>query len=558
MIIKEKEKFDTNLFEIPINNKNFTSLSNNIIKFNDDKWDLSPLITHNLEGLSLSRRIINFSKCKEPLIRNILKKYTWITLAKGNKKATSICSSINDSFIQRTYKFLDKNKFKTFEEFDLKKIYLIIDFLKDKCLSPSSINSSIINMLEILNTSFTYKWEGASKKFIVLDDKISNILGLKKYEEFKKTYDKSVPDDIFNQIIYYAINVDDYLLEYRNKKPLMRKGFKMINLAKFGILIQSYTGLRISEILTLKYDCLEIDDENNYWLNYTSSKTKKEPITEKIIISKETKSTTEKLINLSQPYRDYIYNANTELYNGIKNNIFFSISNRKDKIITVPRSNEWSVKELKRFIKRNDIQFRKETNKYILYPLKSHQFRHTFAKNLINSGVPIRVIERHYAHVSIDMTNNYITLKNKKLESDYIDTFLKSDYIYSSGSIGDEFKDIVNNLKLEKDLSDIIDELSKRFGINPLPMGMCLMDFKKGHCTNTGSEGCYYSNCKDFVSNSNFLNTFYKQKELIETEIERTKDNKFAKMTFQVNLKKKKKLDEIINKIEARKSDEKN
>jgi hypothetical protein len=317
-------------------------------------------------------------------------------------------------------------------------------------------------------------------------------------------------------------------------------------LLRYGILIQAFTGLRISEVLTLKEDCLSIRN-NKYWLTYTSSKTSKEPIDKTILISKIVYNEIGDLIEITKEYRRILKDLKDSYSIAIKKYIFLKSSNYKDYTIITPKSVSWTGHYLELFIKNNNITCLNEKGEKEFYHLKSHFFRHTFAKKLVNNGVPLRVIKRHYAHVSIDMTMRYITLNHETIEKDYIKTFIEAKTIYTNGKEGDLFKQIVNQVGIRNSIDDVINNLTKRFGINPLPMGLCIMDFKKGHCTHTGSEGCYFSNCKDFVTNITFLDNFIKQRDLILNELERIKDNKFAKMTFQVNLQKKEKLNEIIN-----------
>lgn len=534
------------IFDMPIFSYEYLSQKNEVFSFIDDEWNLFKLIKNNRTGLSKFNYIINFSKIKEDKIKIIIKQFTWFLLAKGKLSPKTISLYINNHFTGTIYKIFNKYNIKSFEEIDNKFILKIaeeLNVISNSNLYKATILKTIIN---ICNTSLKYEWENSPKNFLQLET--SPYKYYLKEDTLKEQKDDSIPDVIFHKIIKCAEEESYYQINYQSNLPMKSlkgacKDIKMINREKFGILIQAFTGLRISEVLTLKYDCL-IKRKNTYWLKYTSSKVFKEPTEKKILIHEKTYHLINQLIEITQPYRDILKNYNDDYSNSIKDMIFLTSSCKK-RPISVAKSTQWTMEHIKRFIKRNHIT----DNNEILYPLRSHQFRHNFAKKLVNDSVPLRIIKRHYSHISIDMTAYYTTVMQEKLEKDYIETYIKSNSFYYSGDIGKNFKDEINNIKIEKSIDEIYSSLSKRFGINPLPMGLCLLDYKKGHCTHTGSEGCYFSRCNDFITNSSFLPIFERQQELLEKEIYRTKDNKFAEMTYKLNLVKKEKITTIIKKL---------
>jgi integrase len=526
-------------FSIPINNDEYIGLKNNLFSFTADIWNCSKLVKNNLQGIQKDKYIIDFSKIKEDKLKLILKQFTWFLIAQDKVRIETIALKINLHFTSIIYKFFIRYKIKSFRNINNKILNQYVQsLLNEKNYSSSFLATNVSIFLDICNTSYLYKWDNGTQSNIFLES--SPYIYFNVAEHKLKTRDLSIPNKIFNEIIFKANEMNKFMI-----KELYQE-IPVPNLLRYGILIQAFTGLRISEVLTLKEDCLSIRN-NKYWLTYTSSKTSKEPIDKTILISKIVYNEIGDLIEITKEYRRILKDLKDSYSIAIKKYIFLKSSNYKDYTIITPKSVSWTGHYLELFIKNNNITCLNEKGEKEFYHLKSHFFRHTFAKKLVNNGVPLRVIKRHYAHVSIDMTMRYITLNHETIEKDYIKTFIEAKTIYTNGKEGDLFKQIVNQVGIRNSIDDVINNLTKRFGINPLPMGLCIMDFKKGHCTHTGSEGCYFSNCKDFVTNITFLDNFIKQRDLILNELERIKDNKFAKMTFQVNLQKKEKLNEIIN-----------
>lgn len=536
-------------FSIPINNDEYIGLKNNLFSFASDLWDCSKLVKNNLQGIHKNKYILDFTKIKEDNLKLILKQFAWFLIAQDKVKIVTIASKINLHFISVIYKFFRRYKIKSFRNINNKILNQYVQsLLNEKNYSSSFLATNVSTFLDICNTSYLYKWENGSQLNIFLES--SPYIYFNVGEHKLKTRDLSIPNEIFNEIIFKANEMNKFIIKENGDILKVKRGLcldiPVPNLVRYGILIQAFTGLRISEVLTLKEDCLSIRN-NKYWLTYTSSKTSKEPINKTILISKIVYDEISDLIEITKEYRTILKDQKDDYLIAIKKYLFLKSSNYRNYTIITPKSDSWTKSSLMIFIKKYNITFLNEKGEEELYPLKSHSFRHTFAKKLVNDGVPLRVIKRHYAHVSIDMTMRYVTLKHETIERDYIKTFIEAKTIYTNGKEGDLFKQIVNQVGIRNSIDDVINNLTKRFGINPLPMGLCIMDFKKGHCTHTGSEGCYFSNCKDFVTNITFLDNFIKQRDLILNELERIKDNKFAKMTFQVNLQKKEKLNEIIN-----------
>ena len=95
------------------------------------------------------------------------------------------------------------------------------------------------------------------------------------------------------------------------------------------------------------------------------------------------------------------FTANLRCESGLKE--LFLIRRKK---IHVSSMQSWNSSRLAPFIKRWNIR----DSKGDLYHLTSHQFRATYVRELVKKKVPIALIMKQYAHVSLEMTAHYLTL----------------------------------------------------------------------------------------------------------------------------------------------------
>ncbi|WP_294967199.1 hypothetical protein [Sulfurimonas sp.] len=143
---------------------------------------------------------------------------------------------------------------------------------------------------------------------------------------------------------------------------------------------------------------------------------------------------------------------------------------------------------------------------------------------------------------------HYINITKDELKKSYIQGMLEADTIFTQGKEGEVFRSGINNAKSVTDLNEVVNGISKLYGINPLPFGLCLYDFKRGNCPNLGAQSCYMVGCSDFVTNETFLPNFENEINLLQTHITKCQSNnqviEVKKATHQLN-----KLKTIIDKI---------
>lgn len=190
-----------------------------------------------------------------------------------------------------------------------------------------------------------------------------------------------IPEKIYAQILWHAI--------YDETDEVTRS----------GIIIQSQTGLRISEVLSLEENCLRTDGGGNWQLMYHLKKTvRSEPQKRQIPANRLVCETVERLAESTEALRRE--SGRKEL---------FLVRNHG--IRPVSQTN-WNQGRLKNFLRRWEITGENGSE----YELHSHQFRATYVRNQLLSGGQIDQIQAHFGHVSPEMTARYVHLSEKDLE----------------------------------------------------------------------------------------------------------------------------------------------
>lgn len=326
---------------------------------------------------------------------------------------------------------------------------------------------------------------------------------------------KPIPPDVFDKILYHAVHDEKNVL------------------TKAGIIIQSQTGLRINEVLSIQEGCVKTTSDGYDYMEVTLSKTEKgEPIVHKVFINELVKGAIRELSEFTAPLREE---------SGLKE--LFLIRKRGIRVLSV---HKWNENRLPHFIERWNIR----DNKGELYHLTSHQFRATFVRELVKQKVPIAMIMKQYAHVSVEMTSHYLTLQAEEIKEVYSDMILSPESKIA-GLRAKEIKGKLDNLfhgKTRDEIDDIISELTKTINFNPLPTGVCLYDLRRGNCTD--GDGCFMYNCPNYITEVQFYPILKKELDLLEAEMTRLKELGYERQ-WQVEYVKYKYLKPLVEELEV-------
>lgn len=486
-------------------------------KFTEDVWNLSPFIT--TKTTKDSHKKINFNFIKNEDMKLTVKLYAYYRL--GKVKPLTACNNIRGrlpSFIE----YCALNNINSFNEIT-KELFLnyVLWLKEDKKVAQSTGYERCLVVEEIIKIGQIKGWN-VPKTNIFVDFTSSNLWDLKKSLKENKT--KPIPEDIFDKILQCALKEKNIL-------------------TKAGIIIQSQTGLRINEVLSIRQGCVRTTNDGYDYMEVTLSKTEKgEPIIHKVFINELVKNAVAELEEHTKDLREE---------SGLKE-LFLSKIRSKGNTIDVLNIDNFSDKRLPQFIKKWGI---KDTSGN-LYPLKSHQFRATFVRELIKQKVPIAHIMKQFAHVSIEMTSHYLTLQEEEVKEIYSDMILGKD----SKIAGLRAKEIKSKLdeqfrgKTEQEIDDIVSNLSKSMSFNPLPTGVCLYDFRRGNCSD--GDGCFFYNCPNYVTEIKFYPILKQELDLLEKEMSRL-ERLEQKRALDVQKFKYKYLKPLVDSLEEEMNEEK-
>jgi integrase len=240
------------------------------------------------------------------------------------------------------------------------------------------------------------------------------------------------------------------------------------------------TGLRISDVLGLKQDCL-VKLNGKYYIEADIEKTYVQG--HRIPIDDELASILAVLIDKS------IKNSNDD--NNPEKYIFVRYrGSRKGK----PFLQEWVRTQLNTLAKAKNIT---DENGNLFY-FKPHQIRHTYAVKMLNSGADILTVQELLAHASPEMTLRYAKLLD--------DTKRKAfEKVIKQGVFSFNLNGEVREVKPDEDIpSDILETLWRDHKLNAIdnPYGTCRARIN-GNCPYAEEPPCLTCNggspCKDLA-----------------------------------------------------------
>lgn len=450
--------------------------------YTDEIWDLRPFIEE--KTTKESNKFIHFEYISNEEMKKVIKQYAYYRL--GKVKPQTVIKSINTS-LKTFFNFCSLNGISSFKELTLEEyIHYNLWMKEEKKYANTTGSSYCHDVTEIIRIGQIKGWDVPQYQ-IPLTQTAHMLWNTHKFETKRRT--KPIPTEVFDKILYHAVH---------DEKDILTKA---------GIIIQSQTGLRISEVLSIQEGCVKRTTDGYYYMEVALSKTEKgEPIIHKVFINELVRNAVKELAE---------YTAELRLESGLKE--LFLI---RQWGIRVLNHSKWAENRLPNFIKRWDIRGKDGE----LYHLSSHQFRATFVRELVKQKVPIAIIMKQYSHVSIEMTSHYLSLQEEEIKDIYSDMILSPESKIA-GLRAKEIKSKLDTLfygKTELEIDDVISNLAKTMSFNPLPTGVCLYDFRRGNCTD--GDGCFFYNCPNYITEIQFYPILKSELELLEKEMSRLKE----------------------------------
>lgn len=460
---------DTDLSKVKVGNSIFT----------DDVWDLS--CYSFLSSTPDSMKQINFGNIKNQELKQVIKQYAYYKL--GQIKPQSLVTYI--AYSMNIIYYCENNNIDTFSKVDKNEYLKLVVYLKDVLnLSKSAGFHTSYIFEDIVKVGQIKNWNVPSGN-IFNGCKASQLWHPEKELKTKRTH--PIPEEVYNTILYHAINDEEDII------------------TKAEIIIQSQTGLRINEVLSIKENCLHASEQGNYFEVELSKTEKGESILHKVYANKLVVDAIKELSEYTKELRKY----------STKKELFLI----KNKSIHVIARSSFEAKYDK-FIKRWDIR---DANGE-LYHLRSHQFRATFVRELVKKKIPIAMVMKQFSHVSVEMTAHYLSLEQEEIKEIYSDMILSP----NSKIAGLRAKEIRGKLdelyhgKTADEIDEVVTNLAKSMSFNPLPTGVCLYDVRRGNCSD--GDGCFFYNCPNYITEAQFYPVLKAELDLLDKEMARLKE----------------------------------
>lgn len=456
---------NTNIVNFLVNIINlFNDLNDELEEWLKDKWGIRKLEAYGINyNKADSNHYLNFNKINNLKLREIFKKYIKQKLIANNKFSWSTASTYL-KFIPPFLNYMCK-----LEPFwnDLKELnrHHIEKYLE-------WLNIYIKNNLTRKNANpKQYKIRALStiESFLLdIQDREYDIAPLKSIRTLILPDDKPKVDRHNNQISYVPDFVLEQLFDHINN----------LNKDVIPIIYTMYkTGLRISDVLNLRQDCL-LKLNNKYWITTDISKVYIK--NHKIPIDDELANMLAVLI-----YNNSIY---SNKHNNPENFIFVRY--------TGPRNGKpYSKCFIQQQLNLLAIDYNITDELGNIYHFKNHAFRHTYAMKMLNNGADIVIVQELLAHASPEMTMCYAKLLDDTKRKVFDNAVKQGVFSFDESA----------KLKEENDgeiPDNIIDMLYTNHKLNALdtPYGTC-MQRKNGKCNYAKQPPCLTCNngnpCKD-------------------------------------------------------------
>lgn len=481
-------------------------------RYSDDAWDLRPFIT--AKTTNESHKYIRFEYISDVDMKETVKQYAYYKLGKSKPKTVRVY--INGS-LPMFIEYCSINGIHSFADITLEDYLNFNLWMKDEKKVATGTGFITCHVVEEIIRIGQIKGWNVPQFHLPKTETANQLWNTKKSMKTNKT--KPIPEDVFDKILYHAIH---------DEKDVLTKA---------GIIIQSQTGLRINEVLSIQEGCVKRTSDGYDYMEVTLGKTEKgEPIIHKVFINNLVKDA---IAELSE------YTAELRKESGLKE-LFLCKNRNKGNLIDVYNSDRFGLRKYNAFIKKYDIR----DNKGELYQLASHQFRATFVRELIKRKLPIAMIMKQYSHVSIEMTAHYLTLQEEEVKEIYSDMILSPESKIA-GLRAKEIKGKLDDLfhgKTEDEINGVITDLAKTMSFNPLPTGVCLYDFRRGNCTD--GDGCFFYNCPNYITEVQFYPILKDELDLLEKEMARLKELG-QEPAYQVQAVKYKYLKPLVESLEV-------
>jgi integrase len=255
-----------------------------------------------------------------------------------------------------------------------------------------------------------------------------------------------------------------------------------------AVVIVMNVGMRASEVLTLKEDCIFYDKDGSAWIRYYMHKMHKEhhvPTSREVVDA----------VNSQLLIAAEIPDPRRERY----------LFRTRKGLLQYQRV----TSELRKLSKMVPITDPSGS----IYFFSFHQFRHTVGTSMINAGVPVTSVQKYLGHESPEMTMVYAHIHDQTLKKDF-------EKVIKDRLLGNyAFYDRIDSTTQNEVISEM-EWFKHNLYKNALPNGYCLHHPKQG--------GCPHANvcltCPKFTTSKTFIPVLSQQLEMTKKLVEDAKN----------------------------------
>src|SRR5690625_4149053 len=455
--------------------------------FDGDEWDKDIWDRRNLpipgEHINPSENeyIINFSDIKNSYFKDQEKRYCKLRIN------TTSYSYVND--IARTlrvfFNFLIKRNpnIKRIKQITRLDIEEYISKINSRGYSPRTVTRYLSIVRTFLEDITRYGWHDCPESILFYSD--------------------DFPKEIRTKPRY----IDSYILDQLNKKIE-----KLDDTTATMLMIIQECDMRISELCTLKRNCVITDKDGDYFLKYYQRKMKKEHI-----------------VPISRDLGELILNQEEIMENKTNNNFKYLFQKEDGSPINQNtfRRNLNILAYEEKIVDRNGEIFR----------FHAHAFRHTVGTQMINNGVPQHVVQKFLGHESPEMTSRYAHIFDETMKKEFQQ--FQEKLVSNKGT--------VINLDDENEVDSAeLQWFKQNINAQALPNGYCRLPVVAGSCPH--ANACL--DCTHFCTSRKFLKEHKEHLKRTEELLRRAKKNQWERQ-IEINNRVKDRLVDIISSLET-------
>lgn len=442
-------------------------------EYDKDIWDVRNLDIKVTISESRARYTVNFEKIHQSKIKKVSKKFIYNRLK--NKSVSTVLEDMKN--INLFSEFISKKHPEIVSLRDLDRTIMeeYFAYVRSSVSYIGGVSKRIGGLKLFFETLQLMGIDEAPTKTLIVS---------KDYSKKDKTLPKYFSDNELKQIN-----------ECIKELPLQ--------VARMFFVIEN-VGMRISDLCSLKSDCLKQTGDIDYLLKYYQPKSKKwntVPINE--IVAKTIKEA------ISKSKEDF----------GEECKYVFAQS--KNKAIS---SDTFSYHMNQMTFNNNILD---DTGNVLR--IKSHVFRGTVATQYANLGIDLNIIKMMLGQSSLGVLKHYVTIHDISM-------------IECMKSITDDDNEYIANIGHVENIALNNGEYTQS---TPLPNGICIKSIDSGKCPH--ANACY--SCRMFKPSKKYLLLYKSQLQEAEQNIEIAKINGFERL-LQINLDLKNDLIKIITSIE--------